>query len=182
MVKRNDKGKDAQVYDPVDGLEVERVGSWAITDKHELLRRYVAISSGARPERMAAYFKSHPAPPANAWLGVSVENKRQGLPRIPLLRQVPAAVRFLSIEPLLEDLGEFDLSGIDWVIVGGESGHRARRMHVAWARKIRLLCEAAEVPYFFKQWGAFNAAGVKVGKHAAGRVLDGRTYNEMPAN
>lgn len=133
-----------------------------------------------RPERMVAYFKKHPRPPDNAWLGVSVENKKQGLPRIPLLRQVPASVRFLSIEPLLEDLGQFDLNGIHWVIVGGESGHGARPMRDSWARGIREQCEAAEVPYFFKQWGSFDADGLKVGKKAAGRLLDGRTYDGMP--
>lgn len=133
-----------------------------------------------RPERMVDYFKGNPPPPPNAWLGVSVENRKQGLPRIPLLRKVPATVRFLSIEPLLEDLGRFDLSGIHWVIVGGESGHRARAMHPDWARNIRNQCEAASVPYFFKQWGAHNADGDRVGKHEAGRQLDGRTYDQMP--
>lgn len=90
----------------------------------------------------------------NAWIGVTVENRKHGLPRIDDLRKVPAKVRFLSIEPLLEDLGEIDLSGIHWVIVGGESGHGARPMEPAWVESIKRQCEAAGVAFFFKQWGA----------------------------
>lgn len=107
------------------------------------------------------------------WWGVSVEDKRFGLPRLDALRETPAAMRFLSIEPLLEDLGEIDLDGIDWVIVGGESGAGARPMDKAWVVSLRRQCRAAGVPFFFKQWG-----GVR--KSAAGRMLDGRTYDEMP--
>jgi protein gp37 len=95
-----------------------------------------------RPERMAAYFAEHPAPPANAWLGVSVENVKQGVPRIALLRRVPATVRFLSIEPLLERLGKLDLRGIHWVIVGGESGAGARLMQREWVEEIHRQCVA----------------------------------------
>lgn len=113
-------------------------------------------------------------PLPNVWLGVSVEDRKYGLPRIEHLRQVPAAVRFLSIEPLLEDIGEINLDGIGWVIVGGESGPGAREMRVEWVRSIRNQCVAAGVPFFFKQWG-----GVR--KKIAGRVLDGRTWDEMPA-
>ncbi len=108
------------------------------------------------------------------WWGVSVENRRQGLPRLEHLRAAPAAVRFLSIEPLLEDLGVIDLSGISWVIVGGESGPGARPMKAEWVRSIRDRCRDAAVPFFFKQWG-----GVRKG--AAGRELDGRTYDDLPA-
>src|SRR5512135_1604043 len=108
------------------------------------------------------------------WWGVSVENRRQGLPRVEHLRGAPAAMRFLSVEPLLEDLGAIDLSGIAWVIVGGESGHGARPMKAEWVRSIRDQCQDAGVPFFFKQWG-----GVRKG--AAGRELDGRTYDAMPA-
>jgi protein gp37 len=107
------------------------------------------------------------------WWGVSAENRKHGLPRIEVLRQAPAAVRFLSIEPLLEDLGEIDLEGIDWVIVGGESGPGARPMERTWVVNIRKQCRAAGVPFFFKQWG-----GVR--KSEAGRDLDGQTYDEMP--
>jgi protein gp37 len=107
------------------------------------------------------------------WWGVSVENKKHGLPRLTQLRATPAQVRFLSIEPLLEDLGEINLSGIDWVIVGGESGPGARPMNAAWVRKIRTQCRASKISFFFKQWG-----GVRKSEH--GRVLDGRTYDEFP--
>jgi protein gp37 len=105
--------------------------------------------------------------------GVSVENRKHGLPRIDHLRQTPARLRFLSIEPLLEDLGEIDLSGIHWGIVGGESGSGARPMDEEWVVSIREQCEAANVPFFFKQWG-----GVR--KKTTGRLLQGRTYDEMP--
>ncbi len=109
----------------------------------------------------------------HVWLGVSVEDRRHGLPRIEELRRTAAAVRFLSIEPLLEDLGELDLTGIDWVIVGGESGPGARPMRRAWVRAIRRQCRAHGVPFFFKQWGG-------VQKRRAGRELDGRCYDELP--
>jgi protein gp37 len=109
----------------------------------------------------------------NVWWGTSVENKRHGLPRIEHLPQTPAAVRFLSIEPLLEDLGHIDLTGIDWVIVGGESGARSRPMNADWVRSIRDQSVKASARFFFKQWGGRN-------KKAAGRILDGRTWDEMP--
>jgi protein gp37 len=103
-----------------------------------------------------------------------VENKAHGLPRIDQLRQAGAAVSFLSIEPLLEDLGKINLSGIDWVIVGGESGAGARPIRKTWVRAIRAQCRAQSVFFFFKQWG-----GVR--KSEAGRELDGRTYDEFPS-
>lgn len=105
--------------------------------------------------------------------GVSVENRKHGLPRIDHLRQSSALRRFLSIEPLLEDLGSINLDRIKWVIVGGESGAGARPMEKAWVRSIRKQCREARVPFFFKQWG-----GVR--KSTAGRLLDGRTYDEFP--
>ncbi len=107
------------------------------------------------------------------WWGVSVENRKYGLPRIEHLRCVPACLRFLSIEPLLEELGPLNLSGIDWVIVGGESGYQARPMKRDWVVSIQRQCREQDVPFFFKQWG-----GVRKAK--AGRLLDGRTYDEMP--
>jgi protein gp37 len=109
----------------------------------------------------------------NIWWGVSVEDRTYGLPRIDHLRQTPAKFRFLSIEPLLEDLGEIDLSGIAWVIVGGESGPGARPMKREWVVSIRKQCREQHVPFFFKQWG-----GVRKAKN--GRLLDGRTYDEYP--
>ena len=111
----------------------------------------------------------------NVWWGVSVENKKSGLPRIDHLRQVRGAkLRWLSIEPLLEDLGRLSLNGIGWVVVGGESGPGARPMQPDWVRRIREQCEGQGVPFFFKQWGG-------VFKKEAGRELDGQTYNDYPA-
>jgi protein gp37 len=109
----------------------------------------------------------------NIWWGVSVENKKHGKPRIDYLRHSPAVTRFLSVEPLLEDLGELDLSGIHWVIVGGESGPGARPMQREWVINVLRQCREQGVKFFFKQWG-----GVR--KKKAGRTLDGRTYDELP--
>ncbi len=108
------------------------------------------------------------------WWGVSVENRQHGLPRIEHLKAAPARVRMLSVEPLLEDLGTLDLDGIHWIILGGESGHGARPLHKDWVLSVRDQCRQAGVPFFFKQWG-----GVRKGQ--AGRELDGRTYDEVPA-
>jgi protein gp37 len=109
----------------------------------------------------------------NIWWGVSVEDRKYGVPRIDELRRAPSAVRFLSVEPLLEDLGEIDLSGIHWMIVGGESGNGARPMEKEWVISLRKQCQAAGVKFFFKQWG-----GVRKAKN--GRELDGRTDDEYP--
>lgn len=115
----------------------------------------VRVGGGENPDplhdqvRFAEYV--HP----RIWMGTSVEDKRHGLPRIDVLRQVPAAVRFLSIEPLLEDLGEIDLTGIHWVLVGGESGHDARPCAVEWIERIVAQCRRAGVPVFVKQLGAY---------------------------
>ena len=110
----------------------------------------------------------------NVWLGVSVEDRKYGIPRIDILRETPAAVRFLSVEPLLEDLGPLDLRGIHWVIVGGESGAGARPMPIEWVRSIRDQCAEQGVSFFFKQWGG-------VMKKINGRILDGRTHDAFPA-
>jgi protein gp37 len=109
----------------------------------------------------------------NVWWGVSVENQKHGLPRIQHVRDAPACVRFLSIEPLLEDLGPLNLTSIGWVIVGGESGPGARPIRPEWVRSIREQCQRAGVPFFFKQWGGQD-------KKKSGRQLDGRTYDELP--
>ncbi len=111
--------------------------------------------------------------PRNVWMGVTVEDSPR-LTRVELLREVPAAVRFLSLEPLLGPLSDLGLDGIDWVIAGGESGPGARPMQAEWVVEIRDLCVDSGVPFFFKQWG-----GVR--KKAAGRELENRTWSEMPA-
>ncbi len=112
---------------------------------------------------------------SHIWWGVSVENRRHGLPRLEHLRDSPASVKFLSIEPLLEDLGSINLKGISWVIVGGESGPGARPMKSEWVRSLRDQCIDADVPFFFKQWGG-------VQKKRAGRLLDNRTWDAMPVS
>lgn len=109
----------------------------------------------------------------NIWWGVSVENKNRGLPRIDALRKSPAKTKFLSVEPLLEDLGKIDLTGIHWVIVGGESGHNFREMKPEWVENIYQQCKEQRVHFFFKQWGGETPK-------ANGRLLHGKTYDEMP--
>ncbi len=132
-----------------------------------------------RPATMAKYFGCRGVP-ENAWLGVSVENKRHGVPRIDVLRGIDANIRFLSVEPLLEDVGEIDLAGIHWVIVGGESGHKARPMHPQWVAGVKRQCRSAGARFFFKQWGAHDKNGAKGSKKGNGRMYRGRIYDEMP--
>jgi protein gp37 len=146
-------------------FEVMRVARWhtyqVLTKRADRLRAFTRAAEAGLVEH------------EHVWLGVSVENRKHGLPRIDALREARAGKRFLSIEPLLEDLGEFDLEGIDWVIVGGESGRGAREMAPEWAEAIRDRCRAAKVPFFFKQWGGVN-------KKQRGRTLAGRTHDAMP--
>lgn len=132
-----------------------------------------------RAERVFEYSWQRSVPD-NAWIGVSVENKRHGVARIDWLRQARAGTKFLSVEPLLEDVGELNLAGIDWVIVGGESGHGARRMKEAWVLNVKRQCEEQHVQFFFKQWGAHGVDGVRRNKKANGRELLGRTWDAMP--
>jgi protein gp37 len=133
-----------------------------------------------RADRMAEYFACRKAP-NNVWVGVSVENRKHGLPRIKHLQSVNARIRWLSVEPLIEDLGELDLSGIHWVVVGGESGSKhVRPMHIDWVRSIRDQCVASGVPFFFKQFGSHDEHGVYMHKSKTGRLLDGVEWNEFP--
>jgi protein gp37 len=130
-----------------------------------------------RADRMAEMLAArlrHLARLPHIWWGVSVEDRKYGVPRVQTLRRAPASVRFLSIEPLLEELGHVNLDKFHWVIVGGESGHGARPMKVEWVRSIREQCSAAGVPFLFKQWGGVH-------KSRTGRLLDGRTFDEMPS-
>jgi protein gp37 len=129
----------------------------------------VLTKRAERLEELAELFKWSP----NIWMGVSVETADH-VDRIDHLRNVPSAVRFLSIEPLLGPLPDLNLDGINWVIVGGESGPKARPMKAEWAEDIRDQCLKANVPFFFKQWGG-------VQKKKAGRLLDDRTWDEMPS-
>lgn len=132
-----------------------------------------------RAERLAAYFARR-NPPNNAWLGVSVEDRKYGLPRIDELRKVVATVRFLSVEPLLEDLGMLNLASIHWVIVGGESGPNARPMKLEWALSIKDQCEQLGVAFFFKQWGGWGADGKRRSKQGNGRLLEGQIWDNRP--
>lgn len=131
-----------------------------------------------RAERMEEYFLSHSVP-SNAWLGVTVEVQRT-LSRIDNLRHLPASVRFLSCEPLLEDLGHMDLEGVDWIIVGGESGTQARPMKEEWVLNIKRQAEEQDIAFFFKQWGTWSRDGVKRNKHVNGKLLEGKIIQQMP--
>lgn len=129
-----------------------------------------------RSERMSQLLNTKlkfAAKQKHIWWGVSVEDKKYGVPRIADLQRSQATVKFLSVEPLLEDIGQVDLKGIDWMIVGGESGPGARPMEKSWVISLRRQCLLGRVNFFFKQWG-----GVR--KHVTGRELNGRTYNAIP--
>lgn len=134
-----------------------------------------------RSERLLEYFQ-HRQIPANTMLGATVENIIHGLPRIEHVRQLTSApIRFLSIEPLLEDIGTLNLKNIDWVIVGGESGPKARPMKQEWVTSIRDQCLSQDVSFYFKQWGTWGADMVKRSKKKNGRLLEGRKWVQMPA-
>ena len=134
-----------------------------------------------RSRRMREYFENRTVP-FNAWLGVSVEDEKYGKLRIPDLQSIRAQTRFLSIEPLLEDLGEVELTGIHWVIVGGESGLGARPMKERWVTGLRDQCKKTNVDFFFKQWGAWGEDGIKRSKKANGRKLQGRIWDMIPTS
>jgi protein gp37 len=133
-----------------------------------------------RAARMGEYFSTRSIP-QNIWLGVTVEDREHGVPRIDMLRQIDASIRFLSVEPLLEDIGDINLQNIHWVIVGGESGSRARPMDETWVLSIRDQCEIQGAAFFFKQWGTWGADGKKRNKKANGRDLQGKTHDAYPA-
>lgn len=132
-----------------------------------------------RPVRMETTFYSKGDTPSNVWIGTTVEN-RNVLSRIKTLRWIRAKVRFLSIEPLLEDLGEIDLTDIHWVIVGGENGPGARRMEPVWVESIFSQCQAANIPFFFKGWGKWNPDGYSAIGRKNRRIFRGRTWDQMP--
>jgi len=146
-------------------FEVMTVANWhtyqVLTKRASRMRQVISNL----PKRITAQ--------KHIWLGVSVEDRKYGIPRIDELRQTSAVVKFISIEPLLEDLGQLDLSRIGWVIVGGESGVGARHMDKNWVLSVRDQCTSSHTPFFFKQWGGLHKARY-------GRLLDGRTYDEYP--
>lgn len=131
-----------------------------------------------RPHTMKEYFSKREIPP-NVWLGTTVESSKVKS-RIDLIRDLRASVKWLSCEPLISDLGELDLRGIDWVIAGGESGANARAMKEEWVLNIKRQCEAQNVAFFFKQWGAWGSDGVKRSKKENGALLGGKIYQAYP--
>ena len=132
-----------------------------------------------RSERMAEYFSTRSVP-ANAWLGVTVD-VQTSKPRIDALRNIQnAPIRFLSCEPLLEDLGQLTLDGIDWIIVGGESGMKARPMKEEWVLNIKKQADEFGIAFFFKQWGTWGQDGIKRNKLANGKLLQGKVIQNMP--
>jgi len=131
-----------------------------------------------RENVLAKYFNNREVP-RNVWLGVSVEAQKTKV-RIDVLRKIDASIRFLSLEPLLEDLGKLNLKDIHWVIVGGESGSRARPMQPEWAEAIQKQCSKQGASFFFKQWGSWGADGLRRNKKANGRLLLGKEWNEQP--
>ena len=131
-----------------------------------------------RPHTMKEYFSKREIPP-NVWIGTTVESSKVKS-RIDLIRDLSASVKWLSCEPLISDLGELDLRGIDWVIAGGESGANARAMKEEWVLNIKRQCEAQNVVFFFKRWGAWGSDGVKRSKKENGALLGGKIYQAYP--
>jgi protein gp37 len=158
-------------HDQVPGEYIQRVAEVMSTANWHTFQ--VLTKRSSRMSEMLRTSLKRYAGLKHIWWGVSVEDRKYGLPRIDDLRKAPGAVRFLSVEPLLENIGKIDLGGISWVIVGGESGARARPIESGWVVSIRNQCKAARVPFFFKQWGGRN-------KKKSGRVLEGNTYSEFP--
>jgi protein gp37 len=148
------------------------IGVIRLTPQH----RYQLLTK--RAERLADYFSTRPVPD-NVWLGVTIENK-VAKKRIDFLRPLNASIRFLSCEPLLENLGTLDLTNIDWVIVGGESGMSARPMKEEWVLSIKEQTENQNSVFFFKQWGTWGNDGVKRNKHKNGKLIKGEIYQQMP--
>lgn len=148
------------------------------TIKQTPIHQYQILTK--RENILLEYFKNRNVP-KNVWLGVTVENSNTKN-RIDILRNIDAEIRFLSIEPLIGNVGKLDLTNIHWVIVGGESGHKARPMKPEWAIDIQKQCDQQNVSFFFKQWGTWGEDGVKRSKKANGRILLGKEWNEEPSN
>jgi protein gp37 len=162
----------ADVFEDHPVVEQERRKLWPLIAQTPMLNWLLLTK---RPQNILQMVPWPGAFPDNVWIGTSVENQRRAVERVPLLLEVPAVVRFLSCEPLLEavDLSAW-LSSLQWIIAGGESGPLARPMAAAWARSLRDACVAASVPYFFKQWGGRTSK-------AGGRLLDDQQWDEMPS-
>jgi len=152
---------------------IDKVMDTILQTRHH---RYQILTK--RAARMAEYFSDRDIP-KNVWLGVTVEAQSE-IPRLDSLRRLQSSIRFISCEPLVEDLGILNLSNIDWVIVGGESGVKARPMKPEWVRSILQQTEEQGVAFFFKQWGTWGSDGVKRNKKANGKVLDGQIIQMMP--
>jgi len=149
-----------------------------VMDIIEKTPRHVYQILTKRDERMKQYFSSRKIP-SNIWLGVTVESDKY-VSRIDNLREIDANIKFISMEPLLSDMNGLNLKGIDWVIVGGESGVGARPMNSEWAMNIKDQCKDQKTAFFFKQWGAWGADGRKRSKKANGRILEGKVWEEYP--
>ncbi|MDR0621261.1 MAG: phage Gp37/Gp68 family protein [Deltaproteobacteria bacterium] len=143
-------------------------------------KRHVYQLLTKRSSRMEEYFSNRPIP-SNVWLGVTVEC-RAAKGRIGHLKGLAAGIRFLSVEPLVEDLGELDLAGIDWVIVGGESGPKGRPMKPEWVRSVQRQAELAKAAFFFKQWGTWGPDGVRRSKKANGELFGGDGVRMRPGH
>jgi len=152
-----------------------RPEAWEIIRATPHLTYQILTKRSSRKEMLDPNFNW----PDNVWMGVSVGTENC-LPKIKHLQQCGAKTKFLSIEPLLESLPNLILEGNDWVVVGGESGSKARPMKKKWVLEIQEKCIEASIPFFFKQWGEYDEFGKRVGKKKAGRVLEGKTWNEMP--
>jgi protein gp37 len=131
-----------------------------------------------REKKVKRYFEKRSVP-ENVWLGVTIENA-SSKNRVDVLKTINASIRFLSIEPLIGDVGTLNLSGIHWVIVGGESGPNARPMDPDWPKSIQRQCQEQNVAFFFKQWGTWGEDGKKRSKHANGSLLSGKEWKEEP--
>jgi protein gp37 len=159
-----------------DSVPFDFIDKVMVTIRKTERHRYQILTK--RANRMAEYF-SRSGVPGNVWLGVTVEASSEKA-RIDSLRGLKAPIHFLSCEPLVESLGAIDLTGIDWVIVGGESGVKARPMKPEWVRSIQQQAYEQGVAFFFKQWGTWGSDGVKRNKKVNGKVLDGRIVQMMP--
>ena len=171
----------ADVFEQNTQVQEERARLWGLIEKTKNLDWLLLTK---RPENVESMVPWHDRYPNNVWIGTSVEDQQRANVRLPTLTRIPAVVRFVSAEPLLESVNfEPWIKELQWMIVGGESGHGARRTDVRWVRQVRDLCIDHRVPFHLKQWGMFKPGSlVRVrSKKMAGRELDGRTWDERPS-